>query len=33
VFESRMLRRIFGSKREEVTREWRKMHNEQLWNL
>jgi hypothetical protein len=26
----RVLRRIFGSKRDEVTREWRKLHNEEL---
>jgi hypothetical protein len=30
VFENRMLRRIFGSKREEVTGDWRKLHNEEL---
>jgi hypothetical protein len=30
VFENRMLRRIFGSKRDEVTGEWRKLHNEEL---
>jgi hypothetical protein len=30
VFENRMLRRIFESKRDEVTREWRKLHNEEL---
>ena len=30
VFENRMLRRIFGPKRDEVTREWRKLHNEEL---
>jgi len=30
VFENRMLRRVFGPKREEVTREWRKLHNEEL---
>jgi len=30
VFEKRMLRRIFGSKRDEVKREWRKLHNEEL---
>jgi len=29
-FENRMLRRIFGPKREEITREWRKLHNEEL---
>jgi hypothetical protein len=33
VFENRVLRRIFGSKRDEVTREWRKLHNEELKNL
>jgi len=27
------LRRIFGSKRDEVTGEWRKLHNEELNNL
>jgi hypothetical protein len=27
VFENRVLRRIFGLKRDEVTREWRKLHN------
>ena len=30
VFENRALRRIFGSKRYEVTGEWRKLHNEGL---
>jgi hypothetical protein len=29
VFESRVLRRILGSKRDEVTGEWRKLHNEE----
>jgi hypothetical protein len=33
VFENRVLRRIFGPKRDEVTREWRKLHNEDLHNL
>jgi hypothetical protein len=33
VFENRVLRRIFGPKRYEVTREWRKMHNGELHNL
>jgi len=33
VFESRMLRRIFGPKRDEVTRERRKLHNEELSGL
>ena len=28
-----MLRRIFGSKRDEVTGEWRKLHNEELSDL
>jgi hypothetical protein len=28
VFENRLLRRIFGPKRDEVTREWGKLHNE-----
>jgi hypothetical protein len=27
VFESRVLRRMFGPKRDEVTGEWRKLHN------
>jgi hypothetical protein len=30
VFENRMLRRIFGPERYEVTSEWRKQHNEEL---
>jgi hypothetical protein len=30
VFESRVLRIIFGSKRDEATGEWRKLHNEEL---
>jgi hypothetical protein len=33
VFENRMLRRIFGPKREEVTGDWKKLHNEELHNL
>jgi hypothetical protein len=33
VFENRVLRRIFGSKRDEVTGEWRKFHIEELHNL
>ena len=28
VFENRVLRRVLGPKRDEVTREWRKLHNE-----
>ena len=30
VFENQVLRRIFGPKRDEITREWRKLHNEEL---
>jgi hypothetical protein len=30
VFEYRVLRRIFGPKRDKVTRDWRKLHNEEL---
>jgi len=30
VFENRVLRRIFGPKRDEVTGEWRKLHNEEV---
>jgi hypothetical protein len=30
VFENRVLRRIFGPKRNEITGEWRKLHNEEL---
>jgi len=33
VSENRVLRRIFGSKRDEVTGEWRKLHNEELNDL
>jgi hypothetical protein len=33
VFEDRVLRRIFGSKRDEVMGGWRKLHNEELHNL
>ena len=33
VFESRVLRRIFGPRREEVIGEWRKLHNEELNDL
>jgi hypothetical protein len=33
VFEVRVLRRIFGRKRNEVTREWRRLHNGELYNL
>jgi hypothetical protein len=33
VFENRVLRRIFGPMRDEVTGEWRKLHNEELRDL
>jgi hypothetical protein len=32
-FENRVLRRIFGPKRDEVTGDWRKLHNEELHRL
>ena len=32
-FENRVLRRIFGSKRDEVRGEWRQLHNEELNDL
>ena len=31
--ENRVLRRIFGPKRDELTVEWRKLHNEELYDL
>jgi hypothetical protein len=33
VFENRVLRRIFGPKRDEVMGEWRKLHNKELHDL
>jgi len=33
VFENRVLRRVFGPKRDEVTGEWRKLQNEELSDL
>jgi hypothetical protein len=33
VFENRVLRRIFGPKRDEVTGEWRRLHNKELYDL
>jgi hypothetical protein len=33
VLENRVLRRIFGPKREEVAGDWRKLHNEELHNM
>ena len=32
-FENRVLRRIYGPKRDEVTVEWRKLHNKELNDL
>jgi len=33
VFENRVLRRVFGPNRDEVTGEWRKLYNEELMDL
>jgi hypothetical protein len=33
VFENRVLRRIFGPKRDEVIGEWRRLHNKELYAL
>jgi phosphoribosylaminoimidazole carboxylase (NCAIR synthetase) len=33
VFENRVLRKTFGPKRDEMTAEWRKLHNEELRDL
>jgi len=33
VFENRVLRRIFGPKKDEATEEWRKLHKEELHDL
>ena len=33
MFENRALRRVFGTKRDEVTGEWRKVHKEELSDL
>jgi hypothetical protein len=33
LFENRVLRRIFGPEMEEITGEWRKLHNEELNDL
>jgi hypothetical protein len=33
VFQNKVLRRIFGSKRDEVTEEWRELYNEELNDL
>jgi hypothetical protein len=33
VFENRVLRKTFGPRRDEVTGEWRRLHNEELYDL
>jgi hypothetical protein len=33
VFQNRVLKRVFGPKRDEVTEKWRKLHNEELHDL
>jgi len=33
LFENRVLRKVFGPKRDKVTGEWRKLHNEELNDL
>jgi hypothetical protein len=33
IFENRVLRRIFGSKREEVAGGWRRLHNEEIHRI
>jgi hypothetical protein len=33
VFENRVLMKIFGPKKDEVTREWRRLHKEELYHL
>jgi hypothetical protein len=33
VFENKVLRRIFGPKRDEVTGKWKRLHNEKLYAL
>jgi len=33
VFENRVLRRIFGAKREEGAEDWRRLHNKEIHNL
>jgi hypothetical protein len=33
VFESRVLRKLFGTERDEMKGDWRKLHNEELHNL
>jgi hypothetical protein len=33
VVEYKLLRKIFGSKRDEITGEWRRLHNEELYDI
>jgi len=33
LLENRVLRKIFGPKRDEVTEEWRRLHNEELYDF
>jgi hypothetical protein len=33
MYENRRLRKIFGPKRDEVTRDWRRLHSEELYDL
>ena len=33
VFENRVLRKVLGSRKDEVTEEWRRLHNEELYDL
>jgi hypothetical protein len=33
VLENRTLRKLFGPKRDEITEEWRRLHNEELYDL
>jgi hypothetical protein len=33
MFETRMLREIFGAKSDKITGEWRRLHNEELYDL
>ena len=33
VFENRVLRKLFGPKRDEIERDWRRLHNEELCDL
>jgi hypothetical protein len=33
VFENRVLRKIFGPKSDEVTGEWRRLHNEEIYDV